>query len=471
MAIVLLVLAVFAFSVAIQAHQIKSFIYDQQARFYIYEAEEVATFFRKEERPEVIQERLQILSQFLGASISIMDKQGKMVYDQPASGQQATDIGVDPGLLEKVLSGRNTVFAGKLSGSEQDIFLASVPLRKDNQVIGAVVINSPLATIREQINRMLSFAVLGALLGIVLSTVLSMVIFLRFIKPLVEMDKAAKAIAEGDFGKQLQVNSDDEVGRLALSLNRMSAQLKEKIEAIERLDRLRQELVSDVSHELRTPLTVIQGFAEALHDEMVKSPTQEKFYLRNIIDESGRLKDLVNDILRLKSMEAGHVEDMEYVVLNKLLNITAERMRQIATAKEVTILTKLPGEPITVFGNIDRLKQVLTNLLDNAISHTPSRGKVMVELGVQDKWAFFAVKDSGPGIPPEELENIWERFYKLDKSRSRRGAGCGLGLAIVKKIVEVHSGKVTVASEVGKGAVFTVFLPLNQPPEEGADSP
>lgn len=462
MTIVVLILIIFAFSVVIQAQQIKSFYYDQQARFYIYEAEEIVTYFGKAAPYEVIRERLLLHSRFLGASIIITDLQGKYLYHQLAPGMLKDDINLEQKFLQKVLSGSNTVFTGRIKGMSEDVFLAAAPLRKEGKIAGAVIIHSPLNSLREQINRMSGITVLGALLGIVLSTFLSMFVFRKFIRPLIEMEKTAKSIAEGDFGRQLEVNSDDEVGRLALSLNRMSAQLKEKIEDIERLDHLRQELVSDVSHELRTPLTVIQGFAEALHEGMVKSKEQEKFYLRNIIDESSRLKDLVSDILKLRSMEVGHLEEMEYVVLNKLVNITAERMKQIASAKDIVINTIISKEPITVFGNIDRLKQVLTNLMDNAISHSYAGGVVAVEVGVREGLAFMAVKDNGPGIPQEELENIWERFYKVDKSRSRRGTGSGLGLSIVRKMVEVHGGKVTVDSELGKGATFTVFLPLSE---------
>ena len=460
---VLMVLGVFLFSVMVQAQQIKSFFYNQHARFYIYEAEEVASIYRTEERPEIINERLFILSQFLAAEILIIDAKGKILYDQPSGSNKGSQILLEEGLLEKTLGGRNTVFAGKLTGEQEDIFLVSVPLKRAETIVGAVIINSPLSLLKKQINDTLAIAIVGALLGIFLATVLSVFISRRLTRPLVKMEEAARAIAGGDFGKQLSVTSEDEVGRLAHSLNRMSSQLQEKIEAIEKLDKVRQQFVSDVSHELRTPITVIQGFSEAVLDGLVNSKEQQEKYLKNIIDESCRLRRLVDDLLDLKAMEAGKTfDEMEYVVLNKLVNITAERLKQIASAKEIQIKTVVPSQSITVLGNIDRLKQVFTNMLDNAINHSKQEGTVTIELGLKGDFAFVAVKDAGPGIPPEEMESIWERFYKVDKSRSRRGAGTGLGLSIVKKVVEMHGGEVNVESNPGQGAVFTVFLPVSQ---------
>lgn len=153
----------------------------------------------------------------------------------------------------------------------------------------------------------------------------------------------------------MPVTSEDEVGRLARSFNRMPTELEEKIEAIERLDHLRQELLSDVSHELRTPLTVIQGFSEAVLDGLVKSKEQEKLYLSNIIDESERLRRLVDDLLDLKGMEAAKTfDEMEYVVLNKLVLITVERLKHMANSKEIKLTLTVPGQTITVWGNIDR---------------------------------------------------------------------------------------------------------------------
>jgi len=460
--IVLIVLGVFLFSLVIQAQQITSLVYNQQARFFINEAEEVVRMYENTER-SVINERLNVLAKFLSANTAIMDIDGNILYGQTAKDQSPSNLLLEPDFKERVLSGDNVVFFGKVVGVHEELFLVAVPLRQENQIIGSVVISSPLSGLKQHVESIRGIALIGALIGIVLSTVLSMFVSRKLIRPLAKMEETARHIAEGEFGRQIQVTSEDEVGRLGRSFNRMSIQLKEKIEAIERLDRLRQELLSDVSHELRTPLTVIQGFSEAVLDGLVKSKEQEQLYLTNIIDESQRLRRLVDDLLDLKGMEAAQAfDEMEYVVLNKLAQITVERLKYLANSKEINLTLTVPEQTITVWGNIDRLKQVLTNLLDNAIKHSEAGGAVRVVLGMKNNDTFISVKNSGPGIPREELENIWERFYKVDKSRSRRGTGTGLGLSIVKKIVEMHGGKVTAESEPGHGAVFTVYLPLTE---------
>ena len=446
----------------IQAQQITSLVYNQQARFFINEAEEVVRMYENTER-SVINERLDVLAKFLSANTAIMDTNGNILYGQTAKDQSPSNLLLEPGFKERVLSGDNVVFFGKVVGVNEELFLVVVPLKRENKIIGSVVISSPLSGLKQHVDSIKSIALIGALIGIVFATVLSMFVSRKLIRPLAKMEETARQITEGEFGRQIQVTSEDEVGRLAHSFNRMSTQLKEKIEAIEKLDRLRQELLSDVSHELRTPLTVIQGFSEAVLDGLVKSKEQEQLYLSNIIDESERLRRLVDDLLDLKGMEAAQTfDEMEYVVLNKLAQITVERLKHMANSKEIKLTLTVPEQNITVWGNIDRLKQVLTNLLDNAIKHSEAGGAVRVVLGMEYNCTFISVENSGPGIPREELENIWERFYKVDKSRSRRGTGTGLGLSIVKKIVEMHGGKVSAESEPGQGAVFTLYLPSTE---------
>ncbi|MGE4273017.1 MAG: ATP-binding protein [Desulfitobacterium sp.] len=464
MTILALVLGVFLSSILVQAQQIRTLIYNQQAKYYIYEANEVVTIYNtyKDTEGELINERFQILGQFLNADISIINLDAEVLYGQPIK-EPLQKVLQEPGFKRKVKNGNNVVYSGKLPGVTDEIFFVAVPLKGQNQIMGSVIISSPLSVIKQHVNSILVIALIGAVIGIFLATISSIFISRKLVRPLMKMEETAKSIADGEYGRQIQVTSEDEIGRLAHSFNVMSAELKEKMDAIERYDRLRQELLSDVSHELRTPLTVIQGYTEAMQDGLVKSKEQEQHYLKLVIDEIERLRRLVEDLQDLKGLEAmDSINDMDYVVMNKLVQISVERLKYFAESKEIQLEVIIPEKQITIWGNSDRLKQVLTNLADNAIKHSDSKGKVRIELGADKDWAYIAVKDSGPGIPQQELENIWERFYKVDKSRSRRGTGTGLGLSIVKRITEMHSGKVAVESELGNGARFTVYFPLEK---------
>jgi signal transduction histidine kinase len=404
---------------------------------------------------------LRILAQFLNATILIYDRDGDLTTAQKTQHEEHDHVILDKEFLARVLQGENIIHSGKVNNYPVDVFLVAVPVKDSNKITGAVVIYSPLAPLEQQIKSIREIAYWGALLGMGLATILSVFILKTMTRPLLKMEAVAHAIADGEFGKQVPVVTNDEVGKLASSLNNMSLQLKEKIEAIERLDKTRQEFVSNVSHELRTPLTVIQSFSEAILDGLVKEDKERDFYLKNILEESKRLKRLVDDLLDLKALEAGQtLADMEYVLISKLVMVTAGNFMSLAREKDIELNVTIKDKEVTVYGNIDRLKQVMTNLIGNAIAHTQPGGRVEIKEEQKDDRVLLSVADNGPGIPQEEIEHIWERFYKVDKSRARGAGGTGLGLAIARRIVVLHGGTVTVESVLSHGSVFTVDLPI-----------
>lgn len=460
-----MIFIVLSVSVFIQSSQIKNLMYNQQAQFYIYEAQEVATIIKNEPSSDIVNERLRILTQFLDATIITIDKNKNINRVQnPLKNSSPSSMNLSTSFLNQLWKGENIVYTGKVSTEPQEVFLTAIPIKEGNQVNGAVVIYSPIVTLNQHIFGITKIALWGAALGIVLVTIISIFLLKYLTKPLRTMEEAARSIANGEFGKQVPIVTHDEVGRLALSLNHMSVQLREKIDAIQRLDKIRQEFVSNVSHELRTPLTVIQSFSEAILDGLVKTEEEKKQYLNSILDESKRLKRLVDDLLDLRSLEFGQVMgelEMEYILVSKLIHVTSGNFSSLAKEKNIELTVVPFPQEVKVLGNIDRLKQVMTNLIGNAITYTPEGGKIEVTWGVtNEKKAIIRVTDNGPGIPTEELENIWERFYKVDKSRSRKTQGTGLGLAIAKKIVELHGGDITVESTLGQGSTFNVELPV-----------
>jgi two-component system sensor histidine kinase ResE len=239
------------------------------------------------------------------------------------------------------------------------------------------------------------------------------------------------------------------------------AVLRDKTEE-HRLDKLRSDFIANVSHELRTPIAMLQGYSEAIIDDVVSSEEERTEMIRIIYDESQRMGRLVTDLLDLARMESGNITLYKDVVP---ITPVFERITQkfVQAAKEKGIELKYSSafdDKATIRLDEDRIEQVLTNLIDNAIRHTNTNGTVQVIVDQQVSYARIQVKDNGAGIPKEDLEYVFERFYKADKARTRGKGGTGLGLAIAKNIVEAHKGRITVESEVDIGTNFIFFLPL-----------
>jgi signal transduction histidine kinase len=219
--------------------------------------------------------------------------------------------------------------------------------------------------------------------------------------------------------------------------------------------------VANVSHELRTPLTSIRGFAQAILDGTASDAESQGHAAQVILDEADRLRRLVDDLLELARLDSGQIVfARDRVDLNRLIAAVVERLSPRAAEAGVTVRYDPPRFP-NLIGDGDRLAQVFTNLLDNAIKYSGAGGEVRVWGDTTEAWVTAHIDDSGPGIPPEELSRIFERFYQLDKARSGRGAG--LGLAISHEIVREHGGHLVAQSSPGKGSRFSVQLPISRP--------
>jgi two-component system sensor histidine kinase ResE len=235
------------------------------------------------------------------------------------------------------------------------------------------------------------------------------------------------------------------------------------VSQVQNSQHMQKEFLANVSHELKTPLTSIQGFAQAMLDGTVEVGDSHDHAVKVIYEESDRLRRLVEDLLDLARLDAGQIEfKRDLVDLTILLQSVVDRLSLRAAEKNVGLDSRVDGIE-SMIGDGDRLAQVFTNLLDNAIKHTPEGGTVKMHGESESGWVSIHVDDSGKGIPEEDLSNIFERFYQVDKAR-RGGAdrGVGLGLAISRQIVEAHGGRLVAQSALGKGSRFTVQLPIVQ---------
>lgn len=303
----------------------------------------------------------------------------------------------------------------------------------------------------------------AGLVTLAISIILALLIARSIAKPLRRMTAATEEIARGNYDQTLDITSSDEVGRLAASFNTMAREVKASRQA-------QRDFVANVSHELKTPLTSIQGFSQAILDGTADDELNRYRAVEIISGEANRMSRLVGELLDLARIESGQIEmTREPVDLAKILGACVEKFALRAEEGNIELELDTPDLP-PLTGDKDRLAQVFTNLLDNALKHTPPTGKVTIKAQeVKEKprkretiasMVEIAVTDTGPGIPPEDLEHIFERFYQVDKSRAGKDRGIGLGLTIAKQIVEAHGGKIIVESVVGLGTRFAITLPI-----------
>jgi signal transduction histidine kinase len=234
---------------------------------------------------------------------------------------------------------------------------------------------------------------------------------------------------------------------------------------LKELDKLKSDFVSNVSHELRTPLTAIKGSVDNMLDGLTGDLNEKQSrYLTRIKSNTDRLARLINDLLDLSRIEAGITLQPTNLRLAPLLREVAESLRPVAAVKRIIIAVESRDETVTAWADPDRISEILMNLLGNAIKFTPSDGKVTLSVeGRGADWVKIAVSDTGPGIPPEEANRIFDKFYQVPQLEKQKIVGTGLGLSITKALVEMHGGKIWLESEVGRGSIFSFVIPAEQP--------
>ena len=295
------------------------------------------------------------------------------------------------------------------------------------------------------------FFVWGGLIAVAIALVIAFFLSRRILAPVKALTSAAKQLGRGDFSQRVHVKDRSELGELANTFNSMAIDL-------ERAEQLRQNMVADVAHELRTPLSNIRGYLEAVRDGVMEPDANT---ISSLDEEATLLSRLVDDLQELSLAEAGELKLVcQAENIGELINQTVAGVQAQATAKGLSVSIDLPPKLPSVNIDSQRINQVLRNLLENAVAHSAKGDTVTVTVRQQENYLEVAVIDTGEGIPAEDLPNIFERFYRVDKSRARATGGTGLGLTIAKRLVEAHGGKIEVQSEVRKGSRFSFTLPV-----------
>ncbi|MFB3737507.1 MAG: sensor histidine kinase [Candidatus Velamenicoccus archaeovorus] len=371
-------------------------------------------------------------------------------------------VGVDGTVLSGTPTARLPIFRDGLVhvGTTEELQYAVVPVIRDGALdhlvyavrpaVGRGMFGRISATFRFLADFWWQFLLAGALAGAV-ALGLARWLARGMTQPLRDMAQAARKMERGDYGQRVHTRSRDEVGQLATAFNRMSAEL-------ESLEQLRRDLVANVSHELKTPISALRAHLENLLDG-VESPDPET--LQVMLSQSERLGRLVDRLLDLSRLESGETPlQREPVPLHPLVSQVLSEIEVARADRGVAIQDLVPDDLPPIFVDRERVHQVLFNLLDNAVRFTPAGGRVVVSARRSDGACEVAVADTGPGIAPEHLPRLFERFYRVDPSRSHKDGGTGIGLAIARSVVEAHGGRIRAESEIGKGSTFTFELPV-----------
>ena len=334
-----------------------------------------------------------------------------------------------------------------------------VQLPSGRRVTYGILVSEPFSTRQETLEQIQSAIVGAGILALAASLVVGIIAARRITRPIARLRRVAGGLAQGHLDERAEPSGVIEVDELGQQFNVMADRLAGTLRMLEAdRDRLR-EFVADVSHELRTPIAALKMYTELQRDDAVDEPTRREFLERST-EQIGRLEWLSTNLLDLSRIDAGIFPlDMRDGDLRDPVQAVVQALSEVAVERGVSLDSTVPADPVELRFDRERLVQLLTNLIGNALKFTPRGGAVAVELSEADEMDTIEVRDTGPGIPPDELPHIFERFYRGTNTGDARASGSGLGLAIVRSIVEMHRGTIDVASVIGEGTVFRIHLP------------
>jgi len=328
--------------------------------------------------------------------------------------------------------------------------------RKGTEIRSIIQVATSLAEVRDTLKRLILILASIVPLALIIASIGGIFLANKVLKPVDEINRITKEITSKNLGLRVpQPATRDELAQLVETINGMIERLEKSFKQI-------QQFTADASHELKTPLTILKGEAElALRKE--RKPEEYRQYLQSSLEEVNRLTRLVQDLLILSKADMGHLTlQKESLDLVSLTDACCEQCKFLGEEKGIRVVFKhTRGSGIWVLGDPFRLKQMFYNLIENAIKYSNPGGTVEITTGANGRYASVAIRDEGVGISKEDIPFIFDRFYRVDKSRSREAGGTGLGLSICKWIAEAHQGKITVESTPGSGSCFTVWIPVH----------
>lgn len=355
---------------------------------------------------------------------------------------------------EQLINGEIITKVGYEKQFERNIMGVIVPLLDEKRLKGILYLYIPLASVNEVFEEAGLIITIISLIFSLIALLVGQRIVKKLTTPLNDMERVAYQMSKGDFSEKVHVQSNDEIGRLGAAFNQMSEAIKEE-------DDRRKEFLGNVSHELRTPISYIKGYSEAILDGTVSDKEDSEKYLQLIHREAGRMQRLVRDLLDLAQLEGKSLPmNKQPLALAQLIEEALEKFEPFLHEKKL-VLEKMLDPDVIIMGDQDRIEQVVQNIMDNAIRYSPENAAIRVSLEKsKGNTCTISIKDNGIGIPKKDLHRIGERFFRIDKARTRQYGGTGLGIAIVQKIVSLHDGDFYLESEEGAGTTVFVKLPV-----------
>ncbi len=404
---------------------------------------------------EKLNEQITLLDDYLEASFIYIDNSGKilMISNDIDSKWLGQEINIDD--VKKAISGEIVSFENLFGGIfNKTVITVGYPITVHGNTIGAVFLSSPMTDLQKTTNDALKIIVFIVFIAGILGFVLIYMSSKKLVKPLLEMNEAAKVISGGNFEKRLTVKGKDEIAQLAVSFNEMAESLNEQ-------ENRRKEFLSNISHDLRSPLTSMKGFLQAIIDGTVPYEKQNH-YLNIILDESDRLAKMANNIIDINMLDnSNYVIETSRFDINELIRKTVYNFETRIVKKNISVNVELAENKTYVNADYEKIQRVIYNLIDNAVKFTNDDGIIDIETDIEKEKVFVKIRDNGRGISKEEQKRIFERFYKADSSRGEDKMGSGLGLSIVKEFIKAHNETISVKSELGNGCEFVFSLKRN----------
>lgn len=415
-------------------------------------------FYNDSISTDYVIEQLSAIDAFTNNSVWIVNTDGEILFNSGNPNKQDANPVIND--FDGTDIGSSYYMTGDFYGQfDEEMLTVLAPITYDYEMKGYVVIHESMAGIVDYRNQifLISIITVGVifLISLAILIVFTDVVYI----PLKKITKATEEYAEGNFKYELSVDKDDEIGYLAASLNYMAGELSN-------FEDNQKKFIANVSHDFRSPLTSIRGYIQAMVDGTIPPEMHEK-YLGIVLNETERLTKLTNSMLTLNNLNIKGLNlDITDFDINKVIRDTVATFEGTCTGKRIQIQLVLTGEELFVSADMGKIQQVLYNLIDNAIKFSHSDSVIKVETTEKHEKVFVSIKDSGIGIPKENLKHIFDRFYKTDHSRGKDKKGTGLGLAITKEIINSHKENINVISTVDVGTEFIFTLSKTKRKEE-----